>query len=101
MSSNDYAARFEISSPCTEDWDSMAGNDQIRFCSHCQRSVHDFSQLTRKQIKKLVAKSKGRLCVKYSAVTAPPPISPAQTLYKLGRRTSMIAASAFSASLSI
>ena len=101
MADNDFAKRFEITSPCTEDWDAMLGNDRIRFCSHCQRSVHDLSQLNRKQIRRLILKSNGRLCVRYSAVNPKPPATPARVLYKIGRRTSIIAASAFSASLSI
>jgi ankyrin repeat protein len=79
----------------------MVGNHQIRFCTHCQSSVHDFSQMSRKQIRRLVAKSKGRLCVKYSSVTPRPAITPTKALYKIGRRTSMIVAGAFSASLSL
>ena len=101
MSDNDFVKQFEITSPCTEDWDAMIGNDQIRFCSHCQRSVHDLSQLNRKQIRHLISKSKGHLCVRHSAVNPRPAATPARVLYKIGRRTSMIAASAFSASLSI
>jgi len=101
MSDKDFASRFEITSPCTQDWDSMVGNHQIRFCNHCQSSVHDFSQMSRKQIRRLVAKSKGRLCVRYSSVTPRPPITPTKALYKIGRRTSMIVAGAFSASLGL
>jgi hypothetical protein len=101
MSVNDFAQRFEITSPCSENWDAMSGNDRIRFCSHCQSSVHDLSTLSRKQIKRLVLRSKGRLCVRYSAVNPRPAVTPARVLYKIGRRTSMIAASAFSASLSL
>jgi hypothetical protein len=56
MSSEDFANRFQITSPCQEDWDSMIGSNQIRFCTHCQSSVHDFSTMTRKQIKKLIAR---------------------------------------------
>lgn len=101
MSGNDFAKRFKITSPCTEDWDAMIGNDQIRFCSHCQLSVYDFSTISRKQIKRLVARSKGRLCVKYSPVLPRSVVAPVRTLYKIGRKTSMIAASAFSASLGL
>src|ERR1043166_8768183 len=101
MSDNDFAKRFEITSPCTEDWNAMIGNDRIRFCSHCQRSVNDLSQLNRKQIRRLILKSKGRLCVRYSVVNPRPPVTPVMVLHKIGRRASMIAASAFSASLGL
>ena len=97
MSSKPYSSRFEITSPCTEDWDAMVGNDQIRFCKHCQRSVHDFSQMTSKMIRRLIAQSNGRICVRYSDVTP----RPAPVLYKIGRRTSKIAASAFSAAIGL
>jgi hypothetical protein len=101
MSDYDFAKHFQIMSACTEDWDSMIGNDQIRFCSHCRLSVHDLTQMNRKRIKRLIARSNGRLCVRYSKLI-PPSTPPAlKTLYKIGRRTSVIAASAFSASLSI
>jgi hypothetical protein len=101
MSRDDFASRFQITSPCTEDWDSMVGNDQIRFCTHCQRSVHDFSTMSRKQIKRIVAASGGRFCVRYSAVNPRPIVTPARVLYRIGKRTSKIAAGAFSATLSL
>ena len=95
MSSEDFANRFQITSPCQEDWDSMIGSNQIRFCTHCQSSVHDFSTMTRKQIKKLIASSNGRLCVRYSSVNPRPRITP-PVIVKIGRRTAKIAAGAFS-----
>ncbi|HEY6243502.1 MAG TPA: ankyrin repeat domain-containing protein [Pyrinomonadaceae bacterium] len=99
MSDNDFTRQFEITSPCTENWDVMIGNDRVRFCSHCQLSVHDLSQLNRKQIRRLILKSKGRLCVRYSTVNPRP--TPVRVLHKIGRRTSIIAASAFSATLGL
>lgn len=101
MPIDNFAGQFEITSPCTEDWDSMCGNDQIRFCIHCQRSVHDFSQLNRKQIRKLIAGSNGRLCVRYSQVNPRPVVSAIPVLYKIGRRTSKLVAGAFSATLGL
>src|SRR6185295_3420216 len=101
MSDNDFTRQFEITSPCTENWDAMVGNDRIRFCSHCQLSVHDLSQLNTKQIRRLILKSRGRLCVRYSSVNPQPAVTPIRVLHKIGRRTSMIAASAFSASLGL
>ena len=101
MSDNDFTRQFEITSPCTENWDAMIGNDRVRFCSHCRLSVHDLSQLNRKQIRRLILKSKGRLCVRYSSGNPRPTVSPVRVLHKIGRRTSMIAASAFSATLGL
>ncbi|HKS11208.1 MAG TPA: ankyrin repeat domain-containing protein [Pyrinomonadaceae bacterium] len=77
----------------------MIGNDRVRFCEHCQLTVHNLDRAGQKQIKRLVMRSKGRLCVNYRQPV--PQKLPTPILYKIGRRTSVIAASAFSATLSI
>lgn len=102
MSDKDFARQFRIPSPCDVDWDSMIGNDRVRFCTHCQLSVHNIDFASRKQIRKLIARSKGRLCVNYRLPDVPRQnIAAAPVLYKIGRRTSAIAAGAFSATLTI
>jgi hypothetical protein len=57
--------RITIPKPCDADWDSMTGNDQVRFCEHCNLHVNDLSGMTRLDAMRLVARSKGRLCVRY------------------------------------
>jgi ankyrin repeat protein len=87
--------------PCTQSWDSMVGNDQFRFCKHCNLSVHNLAEMTRKEVERLIAKSQGRLCVRYqrrpdgSLRTLPA----AQKLHRITRRASQVAAGAFSASI--
>jgi len=94
---------ISVSSPCSAEWDSMTGNERVRFCSHCNQSVHNLSEMTQKDALRLVAKSKGRLCVRYysqpdrSIQTASLP----KQLHQLTRRTSRIAAGAFTAALSL
>ncbi len=103
MSATDLLDRIQIKRPCNSDWDSMIGNDEVRFCEHCALTVHDLSQMTRKRARRLVAKSNGRLCVRYtrrpdrSLVTKAVP----QKLFRIGRRASRIAAGAFSATISL
>ncbi len=92
------ASQLRIPSPCDAAWESMIGNDRVRFCDHCQLTVHNIDFASPKQIKRLIARSKGRLCVNYIELA---PQKPPPMLYKIGRRTSMIAAGAFSATLSI
>lgn len=99
MSARDSAPQIRIASPCDVEWDSMIGNNRVRFCEHCQLSVHNVDRASQKQLKRLVARSKGRLCVNYRQPV--PQKLPAPILYKIGRRTSVIAASAFSATLSL
>lgn len=57
--------RLRVISPCNEIWEMMEGNDKIRFCSHCQKTVNNISSLTREEAIDLAYKSKGNLCVKY------------------------------------
>lgn len=103
MSAKDLLDTIRVESPCETSWDSMIGNDQVRFCEHCNLTVNNLSQLTRKRALRLVRASKGRVCIRYhrgsdgSLVTK----SATQKLHSIARRASRIAAGAFSATLSI
>jgi ankyrin repeat protein len=94
--------RLTIPKPCDADWDSMIGNDQVRFCGHCNLHVTNLSTMTRQDAMRLVARSRGRLCVRYiqrpggGVLTKTP-----EKLYRIGRRVSRIAAGAFTATLSL
>ena len=102
MSDRDFSHPLRITSPCNVSWDSMIGNDRVRFCEHCQTAVHNLDLSNRKQIRRLIARSEGRICVSYRQPAAErKPHSAAPILHKIGRRTARIAAGAFSASLSI
>src|SRR5262245_34164986 len=86
---------IRIKSPCSEDWNEMRGSSEARFCSHCSRSVHNLSAMTRREAERLVAESNGRLCVRYVrlpdgrvATEASPP------LFSLVRRIPRFAAGA-------
>lgn len=95
--------RITIPAPCDADWDAMIGNDQVRFCEHCNLHLTDLSSMTRPEAMRLVARSRGRLCVRYiqrangDILTKEIP----QRLHRISRRASRIAAGAFSATLSL
>lgn len=55
----------KIETPCEQDWKTMRGNDEMRFCDHCAKDVHNLSAMTRKRARKLVAQSNGGICVQY------------------------------------
>ncbi len=60
-------SRVRVASPCNQGWDTMQGNDQVRFCDHCAKHVHDLSEMTPEAALELVAKSEGQLCVRYES----------------------------------
>jgi len=62
---NSVLDNLQIDSPCNAHWDSMSGNDEVRFCGHCDLSVYNISTMTRRDAELLVAKSNGKLCIKY------------------------------------
>lgn len=49
---------------CPRLWEEMQGNDQRRFCGHCQLHVHNLSAMAPRQIQDL-AQTPGPRCVAY------------------------------------
>jgi hypothetical protein len=53
-----------IAAPCPIKWDEMEGDDRIRFCSVCELSVYNLSEMTRKDAESFLRSRSGRSCVK-------------------------------------
>jgi hypothetical protein len=66
MSKITFLDSIDVQSPCSESWNEMRGSEQIRFCSHCAKDVHNLSEMTRKRARKIVAASNGNICVRYT-----------------------------------
>lgn len=58
-------SQVRVESPCGQDWSTMHGNDQVRFCDHCAKHVHDLSEMTAEAAMKLVEKSGDELCIRF------------------------------------
>jgi len=103
MAPKNFLKNLTVPSPCPADWNSMIGNDQVRFCEHCNFEVHNLSLMTRSQAERLVARSNGRLCVQYIQEPNGGPVTlpVGQKLHHISRRVSQIAAGAFTAALSV
>lgn len=101
MSRKDLLDRITVTSPCQQEWDSMSGNDRVRFCEHCSRHVHHLSEMTRNEVLRLVRKSNGRLCVRYYRDRNAQLLARAAStkLHQISRRVSRIAAGVFTASI--
>lgn len=98
MSKKSLVDSIEIKSPCSESWEAMSGNAQMRFCSHCEKSVNNLSEMTRKQAMRLVRDSNGRICVRYGKNPVNNQPIFAEKLYQITRRAG-IAAGVLGASL--
>ena len=99
MSKNRFIDNVRVGSPCTEDWNKMSGNDQVRMCDHCVKEVNNLSEFMRKQAKRLVRASDGNICIRYyeHPVTKQPLF--AAQFHQITRRTG-IAAGVVGATLS-
>ena len=87
MAPKHFLNNVTIPSPCTADWNSMIGNDQVRFCGHCNLDVHNLSQMTRSQAERLVSRANGRLCVRYHQDSSGQPLTlpVPKKLHRIGR----------------
>jgi len=95
--------RIGVRSPCNADWEEMQGNDQIRFCKHCNLSVHNLSAMTKEKVLQLVAASEGRLCVRFHRLpdgSIKTTDNPGLGL-QVSRKVSRIAAGAFTAAMAL
>ena len=85
--------RVRIAAPCNADWDHMIGNKRVRFCSQCSLNVYNLSSMKRTDAESLIARTEGRLCVRFyrrsdgSIITKDCPIG----LRAIRRRVSYVA----------
>ncbi len=54
-----------VASPCPADWDRMIGGDRARFCGQCELNVYNLSAMSTPEAESLIARTEGRLCVRY------------------------------------
>ncbi len=56
---------IKIASPCSADWNEMAGDNRKRFCGECKLNVYNLSGMTKPEAEQLISNSDGRLCVRF------------------------------------
>jgi hypothetical protein len=56
---------IQVANPCRESWDSMYGDDRVRFCSSCKLNVYNLSGMSRREATELIQLVEGRLCVRF------------------------------------
>jgi hypothetical protein len=55
-----------VASPCSESWDEMVGDERVRFCLKCEKSVYNVSAMGREEAETLIADSETKegLCLR-------------------------------------
>lgn len=60
--------KIQIKNPCHEDWNTMSGIEKRKFCSSCQKTVHNLSAVTKQEAMAIVAQEENP-CVRYQVDT--------------------------------
>ncbi|MBI2810575.1 MAG: hypothetical protein HYX67_07095 [Candidatus Melainabacteria bacterium] len=53
-----------VAAPCPTSWESMEGDDRIRYCSLCSLNVYNLSGMTRKEGETLMKSATGPMCIR-------------------------------------
>ena len=56
---------LRVATPCPADWNAMTGDEQVRHCGKCDKSVFNLSGLNREEAETLIVTKQGNLCVRY------------------------------------
>lgn len=59
------STRLTIPSPCTQSWQAMTPDQQGRFCTHCQKTVVDFTAMTDAQVLAHIEQTGGPGCGRF------------------------------------
>lgn len=54
-----------VASSCPANWNTMQGDDKVRYCNQCQLNVYNISAMTRSQAELLITKTEGQLCGRF------------------------------------
>ncbi len=54
---------IQIASPCPVSWESMSGDDRVRFCGSCEKNVFDLSKLSADAAVELIREKEGKICI--------------------------------------
>lgn len=90
-----------IAAPCPVSWDTMQGDDRVRYCGQCEKNVYDLSEMTSSEIIQLIQEKEGQVCAQLyrrpdgSVITADCPVGLRLRFWKRLRKRMAWAASIF------
>src|SRR5260370_24900314 len=62
---NNSLDHVRVAAPCKAGWDQMIGSERVRFCGQCSLHVYNLAAMTRPHAESLIARTEGRLCVRF------------------------------------
>lgn len=60
-----FLERIYIAAPCNASWNSMQGDDRVRFCTGCSKSVYNLSSMTRLEAEAFLKENGIKVCLKF------------------------------------
>lgn len=65
MASDDsFGKEIHVVKPCPVSWETMIGDDKLRFCGKCEKHVYNFNAMTKDEIQSTIDDYSGKLCVR-------------------------------------
>lgn len=101
MPKNSFERSLRVDKPCNQAWEEMTGNDTVRFCSHCAKNVNFISGMTRREARRVVKRSGGRLCIRYEKDSRSGQPLFADSLIQITRRAPRLAAGVLGATFGL
>src|SRR5579872_5228617 len=59
-------SEVRVARPCDVPWEQMQGDQRVRFCDFCRKSVYNLSAVTAVEAAQLIARNEQELCVQIS-----------------------------------
>jgi carboxypeptidase family protein len=98
----DKLDRLRIPNPCPADWAQMIGDQQVRYCTECDKYVYNLSNMTRREAEALVSAARGKLCARITRRADGTTVTQeASGLHLISRRASPIASAVVTAIMGI
>ena len=54
---------IDVPIPCTVPWETMNGDERVRFCKHCSKNVYNISDMSAAEARNLLISSEGKICI--------------------------------------
>ncbi len=60
MNASQRLSQITIATPCPVNWESMDGDEQKRYCRHCNRHVYNLSAMNSDELVELIRTTEGQ-----------------------------------------